>query len=54
MACRNQAGFAVVEPIVDNRRRPTGKHLTGSREIKVPVPQREIPLCRIEVDFHGK
>src|SRR6185295_12061384 len=52
MARRDEAGFAVCEPVIDDGRRSAGKQLVGPREIESAMPQREIALRWIEGDLH--
>ncbi len=53
MAGSDEPRLAVVEAIVDHRRRQSGEHLAGPGEIKPTMPEREIAFRRIERDRHS-
>lgn len=48
MARGDKARFAIVEAVVQNRNRASGKHLAGAGEIQAAVLERQIALRRIE------
>ena len=52
MTRADEAGLAVVEPVVGNGRGVPGKQFVGASEIQPAMFQGEIALRRIEGDLH--
>jgi len=46
MPRRDEAGFAIVEAVIDNRGRQPGEHFAGAGEVEPAMLEREIALRR--------
>jgi len=46
----DQAGLAIIEPLIHDRRAATGEDLISPRKIQTAMPKGKIALCRIKGD----
>jgi hypothetical protein len=54
MTCGDEAGLAIVAPVIHDRRRAAGKHFLRPREIEATMVASQITLRRVEGYLYGK
>jgi hypothetical protein len=51
MTRTDEAGLAVIEPLIGDRRGAAGKNLAGPQEIQAAMSQRQIAFGRVKGDL---